>query len=123
MAQGGEHLSNSNILSHPIYTDCVERFEATDSKTIQRPRNYPGATAWLAPRRHHLASLFTVMTSAAPGQVTLDDTDPSFVYSGVDWAFDLNTANSASAYNQTLHCVQPDAVQPSLSFSYNGEHR
>ena len=61
------------------------------------------------------------MTSPAPGQDVSDDSDASFAYSGTDWAFDHGTDTTATAYMQTLHCVQPSAQEPKLSFSYHGE--
>lgn len=62
--------------------------------------------------------------SALPGQVVLDDTDPSISYSGSGWQTTTGDAtrgfgNMGFAYNGTLH--QVSAAGASFSFQFDGE--
>ena len=52
--------------------------------------------------------------------IQFDDNDPGFLYSGTDWLLQSNVPLKG-VFDETLHCADPDAIEPTLTFQYIGE--
>ena len=52
--------------------------------------------------------------------IQFDDNDPGFLYSGTDWSLQSNVPLKG-VFDETLHCADPDAIEPTLTFQYIGE--